>query len=69
MEFKSELINIRVGGKKFRQTEHWKNIMNLYDAQKQVIKFYKGYYAMIHDTGHDATYRNGLKILNPKHMF
>ena len=41
-EFKSKLCNMRIGGKnQIYKKMKQKNIMNLYDAREEVIKFYK----------------------------
>ena len=69
MEFNSKLNNIKIGEKNSDEQENEiKNITNPYDAQDEVIKFYKNYSTMISNAGYDATHRKGLKISTPKQM-
>ena len=69
MECKSKLINIRIASRKSdKQNSEIKKIMNLYDAQEEVIKIYKDYFTMIYNARYDATHRKRLKVLNLKQM-
>ena len=63
MDFKSRRTDLKIGGTKSdKQNNEIKNIVNLYDARGEAIKFYKNFSTKMHNAGYDGAHGKGLKI-------